>query len=116
MLALILILLGVILSLAGLVAIGPQVRVHQIDVDSKGAWFFKAGAGLLILGQITGLAMAIDPTVVTVSLLMGGAILFAALATGSHERQQINFELKTSLTLQMFGLGAAIVLLSFVLR
>jgi len=53
---------------------------------------------------------------VTVSLLIGGAILFAALATGSHERQQDNFDLKSSLTLQMFGLGAAIVVLSFLLR
>ena len=116
MLALILIILGVILSLVGLIAIGPQVRVHQIDVDSKAAWLFKGGAAALILGQIAGLVTMLDPSLVTVTLLLGGAILFAALATGSHERQQENFNLKTSLMLQMFGLGAAIVLLSFVLR
>jgi|GEM_PF-3401301 len=116
MIALLLILLGVLLSLAGLVAVGPQVQVHQIAVNSKAAWLFKIGAVVLILGELFGLITSLEPTLVTVSLLMGGAILFASLAIGSHERQQEGFALKTSLSLQVFGLGVIIVLLAFLLR
>ena len=116
MMALLLIILGVLLSLVGLAAVGPQVRVHQIAVNSKAAWLFKAGAVVLILGELFGLATPVEPTLITVSLLMGGAMLFASLAIGSHERQQDNFDLKTSLSLQVFGLGVIIVLLTFLLR
>jgi len=113
---LILILLGTGLALAGLVAVGPQVRDHRIDPVSKAAWLLKGGAGLLILGQLLGLIRAVEPVLATVSLMMGGATLFAALTIGSHERQQPGFVWKNSLTLQIFGLGIAIVLLFFGLR
>lgn len=116
MIALLLTILGVLLSLAGLVAVGPQVRVHQIAVNSKAAWLFKIGSAVLILGELFGVATSLDPTLVTVSLLMGGAILFASLAIGSHERQQDNFDFKASFSLQVFGLGVIIVLLTFLLR
>lgn len=115
MLALFLFLLGVVLSLAGLVAIGPQVRVHQIDANSKAAWLFKVGAILLIAAEILGLVTPLEPVLVTIGLMMGGAILFSAVAIGSHERQQDTFSLKTSLTLQLFGLGVVIVILTFIL-
>lgn len=112
---LILIVLGALLSLAGLVAIAPQVQVHRIDARSKAAWLFRGGAGLLILGQLVGLASSLEPSLVTVSLIMGGAILFGGLAVGSHERQQASFQLKTSLSLQMVGVGVVVLLLAWLL-
>ncbi len=115
MIILILILLGVVFTLSGLVAVGPQVRVHQINPHTKAAWLFKSGAIILISGQLGGLTTSIEPVLGTVSLLLGGAVLFAALAIGSHERQQDNFNFKTSLTLQILGLGVIILLLSLLL-
>lgn len=114
--ALIFILSGSLLTLAGLVGVAPQVRVHQIDPQSPMAWLFKAGALALISGQILGLINSPATALVTVTLLMGWAILFITLAVASHERQQPGFVLSKSLSLQMFILGAIITALAFWLR
>ena len=114
--AIIFVIVGTVITLAGLVAIAPQVRVHEIAVKSKAAWIFRAGAALLVTGQLWALTAAIDPAVKTTALIMGGAILFAALTIISHERQQAGYNFRQSLSLQVFSAGALIFILAFLLR
>ncbi|MCB0208891.1 MAG: hypothetical protein KDJ52_06165 [Anaerolineae bacterium] len=114
--AIIFILLGSLFALAGLVGLAPQVRVHQIDPQSTMAWLFRAGAFAILSGQVLGLVNPLDTAFVTVSLLMGWAILFVSLAVASHERQQPGFMVSKSLSLQIFILGAIITGMAFLLR
>jgi len=116
MVALLFIGIGTLLTLAGLAAVGPQVRVHQVRANSRPAWLLKFGAGLLILGEVVALITGLDPALVTICLIMGGAVLFGGLAIASHERQQQDFLWASSLSLQLFGLGVVMVLLTFGLR
>ncbi|MEM7347596.1 MAG: hypothetical protein AAF485_25445 [Chloroflexota bacterium] len=116
MIALLFILLGSLILLLGLALIGPQVNVHEIDPASKAAWIFRGGAGMLILGEIVAFITSVDPAIVTVCLIMGGATLFSSLIILSHERQQSNYQFSRSLSLQIFGLGAVILIMALLLR
>lgn len=116
MLALILIPLGALIALVGLALIAPQVQVHQIDAISWPAWVFRGGALALLIGQLVGLTSQLDSAIVTVSLIMGIAILFAGLAIISHERQQAAFQIGRSLSLQILGTGLFILILALILR
>jgi hypothetical protein len=115
MLALLFICLGGLLALAGLVALAPQVRLHQIEPQSWRAWLFRAGAVAVIAGQILSFFAAIAGIWITATLLLGWAILFASLLVVSHERQQPGYRLGGSLSLQIFGLGVIVTGLAWVL-
>ena len=106
--ALIFILLGTMMVLAGLVMIAPQVQVHQIAVTSRAARIFRLGAVSLIVGELLGLIGSLESALRTVSLIMGAAILFAGLTIVSHERQQNEYIFSHSLSLQVLVAGFVI--------
>ena len=115
MVGLILIFLGVLLSLVGLAGIAPQVKSHQIDVNSTVAGVFRAGGVMIIFGEMWGWFVTLDSAIITVAAIVGGTNLFASVIIVTHERQQPGFELKRSLSLQVFALGVIIILLTFLL-
>ncbi|HMR66348.1 MAG TPA: hypothetical protein PKE64_20240 [Anaerolineae bacterium] len=115
MLALLFIGLGGLLALAGLVALTPQIRRHQIEPQSWRAWLFRAGAVAVIAGQVLCFFTAVDEIWVTATLLIGWAILFASVIVVSHERYQPGYRLGGSLSLQIFALGVIVTGLAWVL-
>ena len=80
------------------------------------AGIFRAGGVMIILGQMWGWFVTPEPAIITVTAILGFTNLFSSLIIVSHERQQSGFKLKRSFSLQVFGLGAIIILLYFLLR
>jgi hypothetical protein len=112
------ILLGALLLLAGLVMIAAQVRTHQIRVYGAGSWVFRGGAVLSAAG-LALLALNGGPAELsTVGLLAGVAGLLGGLFTLNHERAQAlhggadRWAWPRSLTLQLMGSGALLVVLA----
>ena len=116
MIGLILIILGALLLLVGLIGVAPQVKSHQIDAKSTFAGIFRAGGVMIIFGEMWGWFVTLDSAVITTAAIVGVANLFASLIIVTHERQQPGFKLKGSFSLQVFGLGVVIILLTLLLR
>src|SRR4249920_1699403 len=66
-------LLGIPITLFGLVGMGPQVNVHRIRPGSIAAWVFRIGGALMIIGLLLNLWGGLERALVTVSLIIGTA-------------------------------------------
>lgn len=106
--------IGSLLTLLGLLLIAPEVRVHQIQVYSRGSGLFRAGMLLVILGIGAGLAANMPEAFAQVGQLMGVAGLMGGLITAGHEWKQAHeqgqprWDWLRSLTLQMILLGVVV--------
>jgi len=107
MFSLIVVTLGTLLSLAGLIAVAPQVKTHHIDGSSLAAWLFRSGILVLLAGEAVAIVARPDPLVLKVMLIAGAAILFVGLTMLPHEWQQPGFALTKSLSWQVTLLGLA---------
>lgn len=109
---------GALLVLFGLVLIATQVRIHQIRVYSAGSWIFRVGAVLSALGLVTLLVRGGAQELASVGLVTGVAALVGGLFTLNHERAQSldrgaeRWDWLRSLTAQMVGAGAILIVLA----
>ena len=122
LLSLMAVVLGVTLVLIGLVMVANQVRVHQIRVYSAGAWVFRVGMILSLIGLLI-VAVSDGPgELATLGLVTGGAGLLGALFTWNHEQAQALHEgaqrwaWSRSLTFQMAALAGLALLLALMGR
>ena len=81
----IILLLGIPITLIGLVGMGPQVNVHQIRPWSAAAWIFRVGGALMIIGLLLSLSSGLDRALVVVSLIMGTACVVSSAVIVHHE-------------------------------
>ncbi len=96
---------GALLSLLGLVLIAPQVRVHQIKVDSPGSWLFRVGMLLLVLALIAARGSDLPRQFALVGQLLGLTGVLGGVITLGHEYRQARCDWPRSLTLQLVALG-----------
>lgn len=110
------ILFGAVGVIIGLLMIAPQVRVHQIEIYSRGSWVFRIGAGLSIIGLLTNLLAAENDALGDIGIVTGVAALMGGIITWGHERKQAldsgvqKWDWQASLTLQMVIFGAVILM------
>ncbi|MBA3869316.1 MAG: hypothetical protein H0X30_09185 [Anaerolineae bacterium] len=107
----IILLLGIPITLIGLVGMGPQVNVHQIRPWSAAAWIFRLGGALMIIGLLLSLSSGLDRALVVVSLIMGTACVVSCSVIVHHEWVQAghvgqpDFKLYFSPVLMVLWLG-----------
>ena len=83
--SLIALLLGILMTLIGLVGMGPQVNVHRIRPWSAAAWVFRIGGAFIIAGLLLSLSRGLDRALVTVSLILGTACVVSCAVIVHHE-------------------------------
>lgn len=114
------ILFGSAAIIVGLVLIAPQVRVHQIEKESRGSRTFLIGAGLVSVGLLFLLLDSGTVVMAQVSLLVGFLGFLAAGLVGHHEYLQTQeddtqeWDWRQSLMAQMLASSGAILVLSAV--
>jgi hypothetical protein len=105
------ILLGTILTIIGLLMIAPQVKVHQIRVNSWGSWLFRLGMVLAMVGLVINIISVDSTPLQNIGIVTGVSGLMGGIITWGHERKQAldngaaQWEWRSSLTLQMVILG-----------
>jgi hypothetical protein len=104
-------LIGIPITLLGLVGMGPQVNVHRIQPWSFAAWVFRLGGLLMITGLLLNLFSGLDRALVMVSLIIGTACVVACAVIVHHEwvqagdANQPDFHLHFSPVLMVLWLG-----------
>lgn len=112
--------LGSLCTLAGLLLIAPEVRIHQIKVNSRGSALFRAGMLLVAAGIGIGLAYELPGEFAQVGQLMGVAGIMGGVITAGHEWKQAHeqgqprWDWPRSLTLQMIILGIVVLVVASV--
>ena len=112
------IIIGVILTLTGLLMIAPQVRIHQIEVYSRAAWIFRSGTLFTTLGLLVLLLSDGHREIGQIGFVVGISALMGGIITWNHEYAQardagkLPWNWKASLTLQMVIFGAMMIALS----
>lgn len=84
-LSILILLLGIPVTLFGLVGMGPQVNIHRIRPWSIAAWVFRLGGTLMIVGLLLNLSTGLDRTFTIVSLIMGSACVVSCAVIIHHE-------------------------------
>ena len=114
------ILLGSAAMIVGLVLIAPQIRVHQIEKNSRGSRTFLIGSGLVSVGLLFLLLDSGALVLAQVSLLMGFMGFLAAGLVGHHEYLQTQeddtreWDWRQSLMARILASSGAILILSAV--
>ncbi len=114
MISALILLLGIPITLIGLVGMGPQVNIHHIRPWSVAAWVFRVGGALMIIGLLLSLSRGLDGALVTVSLIMGTACVVSCAVIIHHEWVQAghagqpDFQLHFSPVLLILWLGTMI--------
>jgi len=104
---LILSIFGSLLALGGLVALLPQVRAQQLDSGSLGAWIFRAGILVLLVGETIALFARPEAIVLKTMLVLSAAVVFVCLAIFLREWQQPGYVLERSFGWLAVALGMA---------
>ncbi len=78
-------LVGIPITLIGLVGMGPQVNVHRIRPWSVAAWVFRVGGALMVIGLLMSLSSGLDRALVIVSLIIGTACMISSSVIVHHE-------------------------------
>ena len=115
MIGALILLIGIPITLIGLVGMGPQVNIHQIRPWSAAAWVFRVGGALMMIGLLLSLSSGLDRALVIISLIMGTACVVSCSVIVHHEWVQAGhvgqpeFKLHFSPVLMVFWLGTMVV-------
>lgn len=101
--------LGLLLTLVGLLLIGPQVHKHQIRVYSPASWILRGGALLLMVALFLP---ETDQPVIQVGRIAGVTLMTASLIIVNHEwtqagdRRQDGYQFKPTVDMLFFFVTA----------
>jgi hypothetical protein len=93
-------LVGILVTLIGLVGMGPQVNVHRIRPWSVAAWVFRVGGLLMIIGLLLSLTSGLERELIRVSLILGTACVIACAVIVHHEWVQAGEQAQSDFRLQ----------------
>jgi len=93
-------LVGIPVTLIGLVGMGPQVNVHRIRPWSVAAWVFRIGSVMMIIGLLLGLAAGLERELIRVSLILGTAFVISCAVVVHHEWVQAGDQAQADFRLQ----------------
>jgi hypothetical protein len=79
--------IGALLTLAGVLGVGAQVRTHRIDPRSRAARLLRAGGLVLLAGQVWA-GFARDTALLSASVIVGLGLLVLSAAMVGHEWRQ----------------------------
>jgi hypothetical protein len=114
--SLVLTIVGALIALGGLVTLIPLVRARQLSSGAMGAWIFRAGILILLVGEALAVFNRPEAIIYKTMLILSAAIVFVTLAMLFQEWQQPGFILANSFSwgAGILGMSALILAMTFV--
>ncbi len=112
MIPLILSIIGSLMALGGLVSLLPQVRAQRLSSASLGAWIFRAGILVLLVGETVALFARPEALILKTMLILSAAVVFVCLAIFLREWRQPGFDLERSFSWGAVALSIAALLMA----